>query len=123
MNTTQGFEVGIYPSMFRNTVGCMITPYYCPPETTITDYELDNLTRLANEAIQHYNSENGKEYANVTVSKATRSFSCGFSYYLTFQASLPDGESPLTFETSLHEPPAFKKSSTEIDFVRLKNVD
>lgn len=108
--------------MLSNSFG-MVTPYYCPPETTVTDYELANLTSLATKAIQHYNAEEGKEYTNVTVSMATRSFSCGFSYFLTFQASLPDGESPQTFEARLYEPPEFQKSSTEIEFVRLKNIN
>lgn len=108
--------------MLRDDFG-MITQYYCPPETKVTEYELADLTSLATEAIQHYNSEQGKEYTNVTVSKATRSFSYGFSYFLTFQASLPDDESPQTFEARLYEPPSFQKSCTEIYFVRLKSQE
>ncbi|KAK1381172.1 hypothetical protein POM88_027916 [Heracleum sosnowskyi] len=89
---------------FVKVVDSFITRYYCPPDTTITDYELDKLTSFPNLSIDRYNSTQNTKFGNVLVIKAMRSFSCGFWYYLTFQGSLPD-HPPQMFEAKLYYAP------------------
>lgn len=119
INSTQGFEVGEYPYMSRQACN-FITRYYCPPDITITDYELDKLTSFANLAIDKYNITQNTEFGNVLVIKAMRCFSGGgHYYYLTFQASLPD-HPPQMFEARLYDAPHWVSPPVTIQFVRLK---
>ncbi|KAK1381157.1 hypothetical protein POM88_027910 [Heracleum sosnowskyi] len=123
LNFTGGFEVGEYPYMSRLRCGSLITRYYFPPDITISDYALDKLTSFANLAIAQYNSRQNTKYGNVLVIKAMRSFSnSGFSYYLTFQGSLP-GHPPQMFEAKLYDAPHWVSPPVTLQLVRLKNVN
>ncbi|XP_017219189.1 uncharacterized protein LOC108196421 [Daucus carota subsp. sativus] len=122
LNTTKGFEVGDYPYLSRKLFGSFITRYYCPPDTTITDYELDKLTGLARSAIDQYNSTHQTVFANVTVVKAMRSFSCGHWYYLTFQANVPHSP-PRIFQAKVYEEPHWVSPPLFIEFVRPAHAD
>ncbi|KAL8106176.1 hypothetical protein AgCh_029836 [Apium graveolens] len=117
-----GFEVGKYPTLGRKLCGSFITRYYCPPDTNITDYELDKLTSFAGQAIAQYNSTHETEFGNLMVIKAMRAFSCGFWHYLTFQANLPD-HPPQIFEAKVYEEPHWVSPPLSIEFVRLRSTD
>ncbi|KAK1358652.1 hypothetical protein POM88_043126 [Heracleum sosnowskyi] len=53
--STQGFEVGYYPYLMRNS-SSLIIRYYCPPDANLSDDAIAHLHGLANHAIQFYNS-------------------------------------------------------------------
>ncbi|KAL8125795.1 hypothetical protein AgCh_013180 [Apium graveolens] len=117
INTTKGFEVGEYPYLDRHRFGSLITRYYCPPDTTITDYELEKLTSFVILAIAQYNSTHETEFGNVLVIKAMTSSSCGHWHYLTFEANLPD-HPPQIFQVKVHEEPNWVSSPVFVEFVR-----
>lgn len=117
--TTNGFEVGVYPSL-ETSATCLIHRFYCPPDTMVSDDAVANLTRLANETINFYNFHMGTNYTYVQVIKTMTSVAGGTWYYITFQASLPSRYCPCTFEAKLFESLPFPKSAIHFDFVRLK---
>ncbi|KAK1385839.1 hypothetical protein POM88_023574 [Heracleum sosnowskyi] len=120
VNTTDGFEVGVYPYLAKKACS-LIHRYYCPPDTTLPDYAIANLNRLANEAIHLYNSKEGSNYTVVRVIKTMTEVASGTWYYMTFQASLPFRRCPCrTFEAKLFEHLPFPRSYIHIEFVRLK---
>lgn len=125
INATEGFDVGVYPHLAgKFFCGPFITRYYYPPEITVKDYQMAYLTRLANLAIDQYNNKQGTEFGNVLVIKAMSSFSNGFWYYLTFQASFGLHNPPEIFETKVHEDPRQNPPPTApfFEFVRCKIV-
>lgn len=113
--STEGFEVGVYPDLACKICGPFITRYYYPPDTTVTDCEFDKLTYFAILAME------GKVYNNVRVIKAMRSFSYGLWYYLTFEAVLSDNSTQI-FEAKLYEEPPLKDPNVKVEFVRPKKT-
>lgn len=93
--------------------------YYSPPDITVTDHALAELTTLANMAIQYYNSTHGTNYTNVKVIETYTASAAGCWYYLTFKASLPDDD-PQTFDASVFQGISFPAPCIEVHSVGLR---
>lgn len=120
VNTTEGFEVGYYPYLWRNS-GSLIIRYYCPPDANLPDDGIAHLYGLANHAIQFYNSTEQTHYIVVKVIKTMTSVAAGTWFYITFQASIPwYGDQLWTFEAKLFEGIPCPERYIKVEFVRLK---
>ncbi|KAK1358658.1 hypothetical protein POM88_043136 [Heracleum sosnowskyi] len=118
--STQGFEVGYYPYLMRNS-SSLIIRYYCPPDANLSDDAIAQLYGLANHAIQFYNSKEQTNYSVVKVIKTMTDGGAGTWYYMTFQASKPcDGDHLRTFEAKLFQSIPLPQPYIKVDFVRLK---
>ncbi|KAL1829652.1 hypothetical protein ACET3Z_008064 [Daucus carota] len=88
MYETQGFDVQDYSLV--DDAG-LVLQLYDPPKVTRGESCLPELTECADEAIQDYNRQNGKQFGEVVVVKANSEPACAcpyrFYFYITFKAT------------------------------------